>query len=268
MKVFVLDIDKCNGCFNCQIACKDEHCSQPWLPYADAQPERDHFWLKVIQKERGQVPVVRVSYIPTLCNHCADAPCLVAGDDAVYRREDGLVLIDPVKAKGRTDIVASCPIGAIYYNEERDIPQKCTGCAHLLDNGWEVPRCVDACATKALRYVEESEVDLSQATTLDELQGLGAKVYYYNYPKRFLAGAVIDFEKDEVVIGADVALLDEDSVIAEVKTDYLGDFIFKQIEAKSYTVKVTAPGYEELILTGDVTEKDISLGDRGIKASL
>ena len=25
MKVFVFDLDKCNGCHNCQIACKDEH---------------------------------------------------------------------------------------------------------------------------------------------------------------------------------------------------------------------------------------------------
>jgi Fe-S-cluster-containing dehydrogenase component len=25
MKVLVIDINKCNGCYHCQIACKDEH---------------------------------------------------------------------------------------------------------------------------------------------------------------------------------------------------------------------------------------------------
>ncbi len=38
MKVFVYDLDKCNGCHNCQIACKDEHVENEWLPYAKPQP--------------------------------------------------------------------------------------------------------------------------------------------------------------------------------------------------------------------------------------
>jgi len=264
MKVFVIDIDKCNGCFNCQIACKDEHCGQSWLPFAEAQPETGQFWLKVDQKERGQVPVVKVSYIPTLCNHCDNAPCMEAGQKAVYRRDDGLVIIDPEKAKGLRGLVSSCPIGAIYYNDDLDIAQKCTGCAHLLENGWDVPRCVDACATGALQYVERTEVDLSQATTLPELEGFGPKVYYLHYPQRFIAGAVIDFEKDEVVIGADVGLFDGDKPLAQTKTDFMGDFIFDQIEAKAYTVKVSAPGYDGLVVKADVTDKDISLGDLGI----
>lgn len=34
MKVFVVDIAKCNGCYGCQIACKDEHVDNDWMPYA------------------------------------------------------------------------------------------------------------------------------------------------------------------------------------------------------------------------------------------
>jgi len=33
-KVLVIDISKYNGCYNCQIACKDEHCGNDWAPYA------------------------------------------------------------------------------------------------------------------------------------------------------------------------------------------------------------------------------------------
>lgn len=38
MKAFVIDVARCNGCMNCQIACKDEHCGTDWLPYAAEQP--------------------------------------------------------------------------------------------------------------------------------------------------------------------------------------------------------------------------------------
>lgn len=38
-KAFLIDYNKCNGCYSCQIACKDEFCDQAWLPYSEAQPE-------------------------------------------------------------------------------------------------------------------------------------------------------------------------------------------------------------------------------------
>ena len=259
-KVFVFDFKHCNGCFNCQIACKDEHCDQPWLPYAEAQPLTGQFWCKVNQTVRGQVPWVLVSYEAVFCNHCADAPCMKAGGDAVYRLDNGMVIIDPKKAKGQKALVDSCPIGAIYYNEALDIPQKCTGCAHLLDDGWDEPRCVDACATGGLRYVEESEIDLSQAETLEALDGFGPKVYYLNRPKRFIAGTVVDLGADEVVIGANVDLLDASgAVVASQVTDDFGDFKFDQIAKGAYTVSVAGKK-----VAADVSEIDLSLGDVAI----
>lgn len=259
-KVFLIDVNKCNGCHNCQIACKDEHCGQPWLPIADEQPLTGQFWCKVDEKVRGQVPVVRLAYQPKLCGHCEECAVMKVGGDAVYRREDGLVIIDPEKAKGMKELVEACPMGAVYYNEELGLPQKCTGCAHLLDNGWETPRCVDSCATEALLFVDESEIDLSVAETLPELEGMGAKVYYLNLPKRFIAGAVVDLEADELVIGAEVKLLDaEGAQVAVLTTDEFGDFKFDQIEKGAYTVVIG-----ELSLAADVTEQDLCLGDIAI----
>jgi Fe-S-cluster-containing dehydrogenase component len=67
---------------------------------------------------------------------------------------------DTDKAKGQKDIVKSCPYGTIWWNEEQNLPQKCTLCAHLLDEGWEKPRCVQACPTGALEalYTEDTEM--------------------------------------------------------------------------------------------------------------
>ena len=43
--------------------------------------------------------------------HCDEAPCIdAAPDGAVYKRPDGLVIIDPVKAAGRPEIVGQLPL--------------------------------------------------------------------------------------------------------------------------------------------------------------
>lgn len=86
MKVFVYDLDKCNGCHNCQIACKDEHVENEWLPYAKPQPDTGQFWCKVEEEVCGRTPHVRVRYLPTQCNHCDEAPCM-KNCDALYKRE-------------------------------------------------------------------------------------------------------------------------------------------------------------------------------------
>ncbi|NTU89020.1 MAG: oxidoreductase, partial [Actinobacteria bacterium] len=64
MKVFVFDIEKCNGCYGCQIACKDEHAGNEWMPYAKPQPNTGQFWMRVKEKDHGQFPKVRVEYTP------------------------------------------------------------------------------------------------------------------------------------------------------------------------------------------------------------
>ena len=100
MKSMLIDINVCNGCHNCQIACKDEHVDNEWPGYSASQPRHGHRWMDVARKERGQFPLVDVVYRPTTCMQCADAPCMDALDGTVTRRDDGIVLIDPVNAKG------------------------------------------------------------------------------------------------------------------------------------------------------------------------
>lgn len=267
-KVFAIDVSKCNGCYGCQIVCKDEHCGNDWHPYAAAQPDIGHFWMKIDERTRGQVPVVKVSYIPVLCAHCEDAPCAkVCPSDAFSRRDDGLLLIDPAKCTGCGACVPACPQGSIFMNEQSNIAQKCTGCAHLLDNGWSVPRCVDVCSHDAILYGEESELadSLKGAEFYPAVDGLQPKVYYRNLPKRFIAGAVVDLEADELIIGATVSIKGEDGYAATVATDDFGDFIFEQIAAQPYTVTISAEGYAPTSMHADVTSKDLTLGDIEVK---
>ena len=268
-KAFLVDIAHCNGCHNCQIACKDEHCEQSWLPYAAEQPLTGQFWMRVTGKVRGQVPVVKMHYTPTLCAHCTDAPCESAcAYDAFNRREDGLLLVDPGACTGCGACVAACPIDAVFMNEVKGIAQKCTGCAHLLDDGWTIPRCVDACAVGALRFGEEGEFadELEDAVCLPGLEDAGAKVYYLNIPGRFVAATVADLSINEVIIGAKVVVTDDAGMVAATAiTDEFGDFLIDGLEPGIYAVEVEAWGYAKVTLAADLTEQDISFGDVPMK---
>jgi tetrathionate reductase subunit B len=129
MKSFVIDVAKCNGCYNCQIACKEEHVGNDWTPYAKPQPDTGQFWMKLHEKVRGSVPKVTVSYVATPCMHCRDARCIAScGPGAIYRRDDGLVLIDPVKCTGCMSCVDACPYGSSAWRRNaRAAPTFWTG---------------------------------------------------------------------------------------------------------------------------------------------
>lgn len=262
-KVFVIDVARCSGCHNCQLACKDEHCENDWRPYAAPQPPTGQFWCRVTDHPRGTIPKVKIHYIPALCNHCQDAPCIAAGGGAVYRRADGLVIIDPEKAAGMADLPAACPYGAIFWNEELSLPQKCTGCAHLLDNGAKVPRCVEACPTDALRFGEEEELAdlLKDAVVLHPEYGTAPRVYYRNIPGCFVGGLVYDPEEEEVIIGAAVTLTLADGTVYETVSDDFGDFWFKDLPETTGSVTIRAEGYRLRTFDGLDTAQCPNLGD-------
>lgn len=265
MKVFVIDVAKCNGCYNCQIACKDEHVGNDWAPYAKPQPDTGQFWLKIHEKVHGSVPKVKMSYVARTCMHCENAPCMDhCQANAIYRREDGLVVIDTEKCTGCMNCVDDCPYDVIFYNEDLKLAQKCTGCAHLLDQGWEVPRCVDACATDALQFGEEEQFKelIAKAEVMHEEYGTSPRVYYLNVPKKFIAGTIFDPEIDEVLIGAVITLKNEETdEVLKVETDAFGDFWFKDLEVGSYSMWIEADGYLTKWMEHISTEEDVNVGD-------
>jgi len=264
MKAFVIDVSICNGCYSCQIACKDEHVGNDWTPYAKPQPDTGQFWLKQNEFVRGTVPKVKMHYIPVLCMHCDEAPCIPACpiEGVIYKRDDGLVIIDPEKCTGCKACVDACPYGTIYFNEDLNIAQKCTGCAHLIDNGWEVPRCVDACPTEAIKFGEESELKdlISKGEVLKPELGAKPRVYYLNIPKKFVAGTVYDPAEKEVITGATCTLSSNGKKLTAT-TDGFGDFWFEGLGEGSFSLKIEAKGFAAKTIDSISTEKDVNLGD-------
>jgi Fe-S-cluster-containing dehydrogenase component len=263
-KVFVIDVSICNGCYCCQIACKDEHVGNDWTPIAKPQPDTGQFWLKLNEFIRGTVPKVKMHYLPVLCMHCDKPPCLPACpiEGAIYQREDGLVIIDPEKCTGCRNCVDACPYGVIYFNEDLNLAQKCTGCAHLLDDGWKEPRCVDACPTGAIKFGDEFEFkgQLGQAELLKPELKTGSRVYYLNIPGKFVAGTVYDPAAKEVIIGADCTLSAGGQQM-KVKTDDFGDFWFEGLAEGTYSLRIEARGFAAKTFDAISTAKDVNLGD-------
>ena len=263
-KAFVIDLSICNGCYCCQFMCKDEHAGNDWTPVAKPQPEVGQFWMKLEEKVRGTVPKVKVAYRPHLCMHCDNAPCMDAcGIPAIYKRDDGLVIIDPEKCTGCRRCVDACPYGTVYFNEDLNIAQKCTGCAHLLDNGWSEPRCADACPTLALRLVDEDDAKelISGAEVFKPEFGTRPRVYYINLPKRFIAGTVYDPVEEEVHIGASCVLTGSDGSKYDAVTNNYGDFWFEGLPEGEFMLKIDAGGKVKVFERLDTAETDINLGD-------
>lgn len=265
----LIDMNRCNGCYGCFLACRDEFCGNDYLPHSAAQPYSGHFWMRIVERERGAFPKVKMAYIRIPCMHCDDAACAKQGpNSAVYKRPDGIVIIDPVKARGHREIVNSCPYRVIYWNEEKQLPQKCTFCAHLLDQGWKEPRCVEICPTNALIFgdLDDPDSEIAQrlaagkAEVLHPEYGMQEKVLYLGLPRRFVAGSVVFGDTDKCAANVTVTLTGEGEQ-KTTKTNNYGDFEFEGLaKDKDYTVQIEHRGYKPKKLKTR-TKIDVYLGD-------
>jgi Fe-S-cluster-containing dehydrogenase component len=249
----LIDMARCTGCYGCFMACRDEFCGNAHLPYSAAQPHSGHFWMRLVERERGSYPRVKTSWFKIPCMHCDDAPCVNQHPGKVYRRPDGIVIVDPVKAKGTREIVESCPYNAIFWNEEESLAQKCTLCAHLLDQGWKVPRCVEVCPNQALVFGDfddpESEVSrrvaAEGAEVLHPEYGLKGGVLYVNMPKRFVAGSLVFADTDACAGGVPVTISGGGEE-RQATSNGFGDFEFEGLDKDTeYRLRISHPGYRD-----------------------
>ena len=251
----IIDVAECTNCNLCTLSLMDEYVGNEWPGYSAPMPRHGHRWIDIRQKERGQGTMIDVAYAPTMCNHCDNAPCVADGKGAVTKRDDGIVIIDPVKSKGRKDLVETCPYGQIWWNEELQIPQAWTFDAHLLDQGWQQTRGHQACPTGAMRAIKVEDDEMARIAGEQELDvmkpeaGTKPRVYYENlwrYSKCFIGGSVSAEANGAVdcVEGAMVRLLKDGNPVATTTTDNYGDFKFDRLNEGSgrYSVEISALG--------------------------
>ncbi|MBW2143848.1 MAG: 4Fe-4S dicluster domain-containing protein [Deltaproteobacteria bacterium] len=178
----VIDLERCMGCCTCVVACKVENNMEEGSGIrveTVGGPHRD--------TPAGEFPSLKMYYLPQPCMHCADPPCLEACPvEALYKREDGIVLVNKDECNGCRECLEACPYDALTLDSGEDKIEKCTLCAHRLDRG-EEPFCSICCEAEAI-YVgdlNDPESKVSQfitergAYTLKPELGTGPAVYYY-----------------------------------------------------------------------------------------
>ncbi|MDR5672490.1 4Fe-4S dicluster domain-containing protein [Halalkaliarchaeum sp. AArc-GB] len=105
----VIDLQRCSGCQACNIACKNENNVQEGFAWSDRITVTD-----------GEFPDTSYEFIPTLCNHCEDAPCIdvcpVAGD-ALYKGPGGITMQNRDECIGCQQCVGACPYNKIEFSQ-------------------------------------------------------------------------------------------------------------------------------------------------------
>ena len=141
---------------------------------------------------KGIYPNLSMYFLPVPCMHCNDPQCMDAcPEEAIYKRPDGIVLLDEEKCTGCQLCIPACPYDALTYDDNRDMVVKCTLCHHRIDEGLE-PLCMTCCEAEAIFFGDmndpTSEVSkrISQrnAYTLKPEAGTGPAVYYCPEVKR------------------------------------------------------------------------------------
>lgn len=190
----IVDVDKCIGCQACFVACKEENKVAPGIQ-----------WNQIHRIENPTEMII--NYFRVSCQHCDNPACLpVCPAKAIFKGPHGEVLVDAAKCIGCGMCAAACPYGAPKFNREGkteyfDAPvlaavplkahqqrpagkaERCTLCVHRTSEGL-VPKCVEACAIKALTFVDydnltdEQKAMLAKSVALNEKAGTKPKLRY------------------------------------------------------------------------------------------
>ena len=137
-RTLYIDTRRCMGCRACETVCKLEND----LP---AGPR----YTMVTEVETGEGLEERLQFLPMPCQHCGDAPCVRAcTTGALYKREDGIVLVDKDRCIGCHECLWACPFGVPQFGSDGRM-QKCTMCVGRLDEGGQ-PACAANCPAEAI----------------------------------------------------------------------------------------------------------------------
>jgi tetrathionate reductase subunit B len=133
----VIRQDRCIGCERCMEACVSTN-HVPEYGWRTLVLERE------VKKAIGQ----KREFIPILCNHCNNPPCVrTCPTKATFKDQtNGIVMMNDKKCIGCKSCMIACPYNARYFNEEKGAIDKCDFCfATWLSKGKKTTACADIC---------------------------------------------------------------------------------------------------------------------------
>src|SRR5690606_39008021 len=148
----------------------------------------------VLEREVGAYPNARREFLPVLCKHCEDAPCVeVCPTGASFQREDGIVAVNSDICIGCRSCDVSWPYGhrhyvkpglphVGYFNDQPGLTNheeakykrwtestviRCDFCMDRVDQGLE-PACVSTCPPIARHFGDLSDPESNVSRLLAE----------------------------------------------------------------------------------------------------
>lgn len=154
----LIDISKCIGCKQCQIACMksknlpvDTEVTR-LSPYAPSVVEMRNL---SADKNKPQIQPVKRQ-----CMNCLNPGCVSACTvGALTKRPDGPVVYDSNRCIGCRYCMYACPFGVptFEWTKQFSLIRKCDGCADRIDQG-KIPACAEACPAGALTYGNRNDL--------------------------------------------------------------------------------------------------------------
>ena len=186
-----IDIDRCDGCNACVVACRAEN-NVPIAGPEQTEKGRAIEWIRVERHVEGEFPNVRVRFVPVMCVHCDEAPCVkVCPVSATYETPDGLNAQIHPRCIGTRACGQACPYTVRYFNwgepsweaplaqtinpdgavRWKGIMEKCTFCVQRIrrtndqarDEEREIrdgevqPACAQACPAQAIVFGDRED---------------------------------------------------------------------------------------------------------------
>jgi Fe-S-cluster-containing hydrogenase component 2 len=134
MTRLLIDLDLCNTCSECKVACSYFYHPQ----------------------NNGITSLREYATFATICRHCEEAPCVNACyHNALERAADGHLKRYKMRCTSCKSCSVACPFGIIFQDFIPYLDAKCDFC---LGKPGVVPPCIPSCPHKAIeaKEVEES----------------------------------------------------------------------------------------------------------------
>jgi molybdopterin-containing oxidoreductase family iron-sulfur binding subunit len=171
----VIDLDLCNGCQACVVACQAENN----VALSDAEAclrGKEMNWLRI---QRYWIDG-RLAFVPLMCQQCQDAPCeMICPMYATAHSPDGLNEMTYNRCIGTRLCINACPYKVRVFNwrdpswpaslheqlnpavsvRTRGVAEKCTFCVQRIHEARRqsppaepIPACAQTCPARAITF--------------------------------------------------------------------------------------------------------------------
>jgi protein NrfC len=158
----VIRQDRCIGCERCMKAC----VSTNQVP--------GYGWrTRILQKEAPKAIGQKQEFIPILCNHCNNPPCVrTCPTKATYKdKTNGIVMMNEKKCIGCKSCMIACPYDARYFNEEKHAIDKCDFCFEArISSGNGLAACTEICPADVRIFGDLSDPESRVHQMVHQLQ--------------------------------------------------------------------------------------------------